>query len=712
MKHLLVLVLLLFAAPTWATTWYVGKDGHDTNNTCAEAQTITTPKLTIAAGITCMAGVGGHTVAIKSGTYAESFDQDTVGTGRINNIPSGTSSLLPTIIKADTGATVTLTCPGSASNANHQCIYLLSKSNITFDGLTFNCAPVGGNCFLTNGTANVTFTNGRLLDGTINSLVANLGSGADNTNLRVNNSEIRGTTAGPARQGFYISRCDGCLFERNWIHTNTAQGVQVHFETSTSKVTNTIFRYNLIENNGARCAFFSTVTNLEFYGNICRDNGDTGSALLGSRATVLAGTHSSSNTSKIYNNTIYANNVAAGATNACIQIDSGHTATVRNNACVDNLVAGASDNDVGALNGGVVTASNNLASTNEAVFVDAPAGRFSPRESSVLIDAGTSTGKPAGFGCVSTCDQGAFEAPVFSSAVIQDGDNSRVRVSFSVPTQAIRDGVAMTGGLFSHFAVVVAGSGATENGLILTQTTRADISIASPVTFAQVVTVAYTRFSTNTLSGNECIGGIYNCLHSEIRTFAAQAVTNNVADIPVAAIRVAHYRCLDVYSTVDAPALRGIEDIACKARPGGYFAIAVLIEGVTDDPQPITFRNYVNYNGGSYAPMTNTIDAVQPGFGSHPSSGFMDGQAVATAIITNPHGCYVDGTVVAQEQTAPSVDLTQDCSTTMIIIGRLDRSTAVGSRFQFQPRRIDGTELTYNVLPALTVVNHAAGIGY
>ena len=71
MKSLL-LVILLALTPVIAhgSTYYVAKTGQD-GNTCAQAQSRSTPKLTIKAGLACLAG--GDTLIIKAGTYTETF---------------------------------------------------------------------------------------------------------------------------------------------------------------------------------------------------------------------------------------------------------------------------------------------------------------------------------------------------------------------------------------------------------------------------------------------------------------------------------------------------------------------------------------------------------------------------------------------------------------------------------------------------------------
>jgi hypothetical protein len=721
LKFLILTVFcFLMTGTAGATTYWVAATGGTASTTCTSIDGTGDPGVyarTIATAVSCM--VGGDTVIIKAGTYATDFDQDTPQTGAGIVLPSGISDLQRTIIKANGTDVVVIDCVNRGfDSADDHCIHLINKSNITFDGLTLDCSGIAGPCFQTNGTTNITLQNSRHLDSN-DSSPGNTGSGTVNVNNRFINNEFRGTGTNSNNplggdHTIYLSRCDNCLIERNWFHGAGRVGIQLHFETATSAMQNPVVRYNLIEDSAANCMAITTVVNLEVYGNICRNNGEAGNTLQSSRAAITLGGHRSPYSAKIYNNTIYANGVKSGSTTACIQVASGFTATIRNNLCLDNTSGGVSQNGIGVdtANPGILIASNNISTIDDNLVVDAPNGRFSPREGSSLINGGVSTGLPVGFTCVSTCDQGAFEAPVFNSALIADGDNAKIRSTFTVPTQSIRNGVGLVGGLFSHFAVTVAGGASVENLLAFTQTVRADVSIGTAVTNGQVVTINYTRSSTNTLTDNLCIGGTYGiCKNAEIRSTGVQSVVNNVAiggGTPV--LSVTHFQCLNIYSTTTSVETRGVQDADCSGRPGGYFAMAVLITGTIADPGVVTLTTYFNRDNGSYTPLTNAINFLQPGFGKHPESGFADGQSVAVAILTNPVATFVPGAVVGQEQSAPTIDLVQNSSTTMIIIGRIDPNTVVGSRFCFQPRRHDGTVLTYTVTPCLTVVNPGTGI--
>jgi parallel beta-helix repeat protein len=85
LKKILFILFILFASSVQAATYYVAKaaQGGSDSNTCIQAQTIGTAKLTINAGIACMGS--GDTLYIRTGTYTENLYYGTV------TFPSGTS---------------------------------------------------------------------------------------------------------------------------------------------------------------------------------------------------------------------------------------------------------------------------------------------------------------------------------------------------------------------------------------------------------------------------------------------------------------------------------------------------------------------------------------------------------------------------------------------------------------------------------------------
>lgn len=89
------LIVLCTAAPAWATTYYVSKSGSDANS-CATAQASdASAKLTIDAGIGCLAA--GDTLIVQAGTYSDSVSCGGV-TALVCMDTTGSSGMVITII--------------------------------------------------------------------------------------------------------------------------------------------------------------------------------------------------------------------------------------------------------------------------------------------------------------------------------------------------------------------------------------------------------------------------------------------------------------------------------------------------------------------------------------------------------------------------------------------------------------------------------------
>src|SRR5262245_40740721 len=84
----LMLVAMLCPALVFGATYYVAPNGNN-NTPCPSAQSASTPRQSITAGIGCLHS--GDTLIVGSGTYVEKVNG--------NSIPNGTSNA-PTVIRA------------------------------------------------------------------------------------------------------------------------------------------------------------------------------------------------------------------------------------------------------------------------------------------------------------------------------------------------------------------------------------------------------------------------------------------------------------------------------------------------------------------------------------------------------------------------------------------------------------------------------------
>jgi hypothetical protein len=129
---LLLLFMLVFASTAEAANYYVSKAGADANS-CPQAQSVSTPKLTISSGASCLKP--GDTLFVKAGLYAEQLS---------NVIPSGTSWTSPVTVAAFFGDEVTIQPATGASS-----VIAFSGPNqayIVIDGMIVDCVNASTNC--------------------------------------------------------------------------------------------------------------------------------------------------------------------------------------------------------------------------------------------------------------------------------------------------------------------------------------------------------------------------------------------------------------------------------------------------------------------------------------------------------------------------------------------------------------------------------------
>lgn len=134
------MVFAASTAPAAAAMYYVSTAGNDTNS-CAAAQAAATPKLTIAAGLTCLAA--GDTLFLRGGTYTGS--SNLIDSER-SSVPSGTSWAAAITIAGYPGETVTIRPPDGrqairlTAGAPHYLIF----QDLILDGIDQTILSVNG----------------------------------------------------------------------------------------------------------------------------------------------------------------------------------------------------------------------------------------------------------------------------------------------------------------------------------------------------------------------------------------------------------------------------------------------------------------------------------------------------------------------------------------------------------------------------------------
>jgi parallel beta-helix repeat protein len=395
-RILFALACLTSADVAHAATYFVSKTGNDSSS-CAQAQSTSTPKLTIGGGLGCLAP--GDTLLVRAGTYSESV----LNSQSRTQVASGTSWSNKIRIAAYPGETVWMAPTGSQS-----VVWLILGSYIEFDGINIDGRNVLGTAFATGETAH---------------------------HIRIQNAEIiRGTASGGGES-------DGVMFGAHYfvnaIGSNEAINLRIHggyaalgygiylsgpnnlvdgcdiYDTSSAGVH--------IYNGGGDPADGNIVRNTRIH-NLSSSGQDRGWGILvaGSNNQIynnvidhltLTGP---SNDAGIYvyygsGNKLYSNTISHNAMSG-IYIDSGAS-----NTQVMNNIAHASSGSNFVNAGTGTTQSNNLFGV-DPLFVDEHSGDFQLQVGSPAIDSGVivvatdraGVARPQGSGG----DIGAYERPM------------------------------------------------------------------------------------------------------------------------------------------------------------------------------------------------------------------------------------------------------------------------------------------------------------
>jgi hypothetical protein len=373
------LFLVSSAQAVYGATYYVSRSGSN-GNTCAQAQSISTPKQSLNNAVGCLSA--GDTLLVRGGTYAESLLNPPMGS---LNIPSGSSWSSATRIAAFPGETVWLH-PSSGVFV----IYLSgTTSYVEFDGINVDGDDVSSNPIKlesydgSHDPHHIRFANAEIVgesdtvitpETRVNILVvgiiSNAQGGNEFINLKIHRARSYYIAGGSL--GLYVQTSnnlvDGCEF-----YDFRFAGMQI-YNGYGNKANNNVIR-NSRFHDPTRIAgqphigylIYSTNSNTRFYNNIVyniqSDGANTKGVEFGDASNV-----------QLYNNTFY--NIAG--TGISVQ---GSSNVIKNNIAYQNATNYAD-------NGGGTIGSNNMIDGTNPSCANPGGGDFRLQSNSRAIDAG------------------------------------------------------------------------------------------------------------------------------------------------------------------------------------------------------------------------------------------------------------------------------------------------------------------------------------
>ncbi|MGE3539044.1 MAG: right-handed parallel beta-helix repeat-containing protein [Candidatus Tectimicrobiota bacterium] len=289
---------------TEAATYYVATTGDD-NATGTGAQ----PLRTLRKGAGKLRA--GDTLIIKAGTYRETL---------LDVFPSGTSWSQAVTVRAEQGATVTLSPP-----AKTDLFLSFVGSNtqyIIFDGLIIDGQKIASyGVYISDGAEHIRLVNCTVKNALRQGILVSPGQQPGNTRGCCNeflNINVHDNGTQRQEHGIYVATSNN-LIEHSRFYRNAGYGVSIYH--AHGGVNNNIIRYSEVYDNNvfgnAAGVVLASGTNNAAYNNLIWNN--------------RSGMVIASSGAKVYNNTIYNNN-RAGGDDIGIVIQKGATGVaVKNN---------------------------------------------------------------------------------------------------------------------------------------------------------------------------------------------------------------------------------------------------------------------------------------------------------------------------------------------------------------------------------------------
>lgn len=667
LTFLLLSVLLFLAAPAFAVTRYVAKTGSDANS-CAASTSTSTPKLTIAAGLACMAA--GDTVQIRTGEYAEIIKTST------QTIAAGTSWANAVTIMAYPGETVTIKPTGTP----YAVVEMLGSTHkyIIFDGLIFDALNVTNYVVNAGGTAGHNrWINCEFKNSDRSSVLVGRDSHFNEfINNKIHDGGSALTGANCCGYGIYLQGSD-TLVEGNEVYNHTGYGIHNYSGYTNGSHRNKI-RKNFVHDNttdsGATASAGILIGSGD--GNIAEFN-----IVKGHPYGIMVGFNGATN-SKVYHNTVY------GATTAGVRVRaSSSSTTIQNNILYNNVTA------VSLESGATATQTTNR--TSDPLYINPSGNDFGLQASSAAIDAGTAiSGYPYNGAAP---DQGAFET-FTCTAVVPDtaSDNTMVLTCTNNVATPLLPAASCTG--------FTARKNAADNAVTAcTRTGDGQMTITLTSSYLSTDTADWSySTSTGNVSNSALIGKLFNQRLNGVTNLSA---TNQVgASAPVLTQVAYRFECYG--GTEAAPDCVKPLNTGISVPSNACLRWRAQVTSTVADADPTGFAAFAQKNGsGGYTAVPNGPTALA-GLSYATGTGNMPPELIAGATTEHLAGAnaFVPGGVMLSAAETPVIALGANKDTELVFTLCTGSGHTDGDYFDLRAYRAGGVALgAYTVTGRITI---------
>lgn len=676
--RLLFFVVLLSAVyinSAFGAIYYAQNGGTD--NSCAQAVNIVTPRNSIANGISCLSS--GDTLKIRAGAYNE-----TIGTSNLTPSKSGVSYATATTVEAYASEVVTLNSIDMYPITSGEVKYIIFR-NLR----VHNAAAHGGDCVGT--IHHIKFANIEVFDVPANSQAFAIGLNGTGcaTNIWVTGGSVHNYLGADNNlyHCWYIEDSDNIIENAQCYNWNGGFGI--HNYTQAGVASRNTYKNIWIHELGnaalgVGAVLLTTGSNNVAY-NILMTNVAEGGSIGGSCTNCA-----------IYNSTVYRSGKYPADRidhpEACcyagLKIDSGaQNAQIRNSIIYDSVINSVSNSGTNS------TVSHNL-TTGNPQFSNAAANDFNLTVASTLaIDQGIDIGFAFNG---SAPDIGRYETATVVGAVTQSTSDVDVQVGTAYAPFTSISNCTGWGLVVNAVSQTISGCSTAGNGVF------------------RIHCTAPCMATGNTIAISHGTSGITDSQGQALLPWNNFAVRNNLAGSS-ATFTSKHFRCRVWNKPTTGNTAQDWytpEDTACKVQnTNGKIAVAAIIACTGGNCSATGFKWEFDVNSsGSWTDIDNSTTTNAVGYDNTQVGGAIHGASIPASLLSNPL-TYATGWVQAQNSSFNVIDLVQDQATNLMASLQVKNGlTAGATQICVRPKQDNGAAISHDNTACFDVVNPGSSI--